>query len=62
MWTCSSGAADNCVGSDLYDPPVRTVQGESLCFPCARALGLITPHGSERDSPGRSDLPYGQTD
>ncbi|WP_254768222.1 hypothetical protein [Salinilacihabitans rarus] len=69
MWACSSGAAPDCVGSDLYDPPARTLQGEPLCLACARALGCISPHDSERedesdrdDFSARDDAPYGLTD
>ncbi len=58
MWTCSSGAAEDCLEGDLLDPDVRTLQGDPVCINCARATGMLTDH----DRDGRRDVPFGLTD
>jgi len=43
MFKCASGVADDCVGSDLFDPPFRDEDGAAICGPCADELELSFP-------------------
>jgi hypothetical protein len=42
-WTCASQVADNCVETDLFDPPFSTGDNAAICGPCARELGICDP-------------------
>lgn len=47
---CASGVSDDCVGSDLFDPPYRDEDGAAICTYCARELEISFPKAHDRAS------------
>ena len=47
MFECAAGVAEDCVGSDLFDPPYRDEDGAAICGPCARDLEISFPQSHE---------------
>lgn len=49
MFECAAQASDDCIGSDLFDPPFRDEDGAAICGPCARALEISFPGAHDHE-------------